>query len=1142
LAVTASVVAFQQPPRPDPLSAPSLFSWAWWRHPIETNAIRRLTFISSNIQDIALVPNTNTLWIVGSGGLLASSEDGGLTWEKHEIRAILPPSTGVTNNYEPLLQKDSTVTPTPTPARSLREREKKAGLEGKNDFRRIVFTAAEAEKKSPPNVGPRQSVISPTPRPRVEETPYPTPAERDSPAPIQQTDTPTTFNSTTPTATPTPSPATTLSPPASGMTNNTPLASAPDLTAISFYDKEHGAAVGRDGAIVLTTDGGETWNQQSALSNLDMDFLAVCFESPEVPIAVASNGAFARRGDHGIWNISVWAGASVSFGSAFVPNPTDAWGWGSGSALYRATNRAGWKATKAVLPVFIPVGTNGHIAWIGPAEEPVKMRMLDRRPVDAPALPDPRTNSILFPGNDHDAWAVGDEGIIFATSDAGKSWRPLALAPSPELKKQWQDAGTHRRFPAPWYYIVCALALGLCVPMLRRPPDVTQQSSVADMLASDRPIEPGEPDPLQFNAVALGLSRFLRNANTTPPLSIAITGEWGTGKSSLMNLLRGDLRARGFRPVWFNPWHHQKEEHLLAALLENIQAQAIPALFSFQGLCYRLPLLWFRARRFWRMSLFLAILLAISAGYFAVEPGQRMERAAKELRALTTTIAKSISDLGKKPIGRVGKKKSEPGENKMDTAETSNVPTEKEKDDSQSQKGRGASAAIALITTLIASIVGVVSALRSFGVDPTSLLATSAVRPRLRDLKAETSFRYKFARQFADVTRSLRAWNYRTMVILVDDLDRCRPESVVEMLEAVNFLVTCGECFIVIGMARERVERCVGLAFKDMAEEVFGRAGDKESNDEERKKRRAEFAKQYLEKLINIEVPVPEATPEQSRDLLGRDEALAGPRRSGWRSPRVRAIARTAGVTSTVLFLLLAAFVGGKMIFPKLAPGRNAAATQPPTEQPSTARPPSSSAENPQPAPAGPRATLDSATPGEAVSWIFWPLLAALVAAGVWSTLMLPANVVYDSVKFIEALRRWQPIISMRRNTPRSLKRFLNRVRYLAMRQRAVEPERSKWDALWAKLRGRSSPEGEVHSDGVIDEEILVGLCACKYLFPDESVANAIDLAKQELTPYPHNIVPADSELRDYLAGEFGRQAGESCCLFEKLHAGLHVY
>src|ERR1700724_1577599 len=82
-------------------------------------------------------------------------------------------------------------------------------------------------------------------------------------------------------------------------------------------------------------------------------------------------------------------------------------------------------------------------------------------------------------------------------------------------------------------------------------------------------LTPG-PEPVGAAIQAWGLSRFWRNEKTQPPLTLAVTGEWGTGKSSLMNLLRSDLKRYGFRPVWFNAWHQQKAEHLLAPLLEGV--------------------------------------------------------------------------------------------------------------------------------------------------------------------------------------------------------------------------------------------------------------------------------------------------------------------------------------------------------------------------------------------------------------------------------------------------------------------------------------------------------------------------------------------------------------------------------------------
>ncbi|HKP05148.1 MAG TPA: P-loop NTPase fold protein [Chthoniobacterales bacterium] len=1089
LAITASVVAFQQQPRPDPLSAPLPFTWAWWRHPIETNAIRRLTFISSNIQDITLVPDTKTLWIVGSRGLLASSKDGGLTWEKREINAIMPPSTGVTNN-EPLLQKDSTPSPSIAPG--------PIHPDSSGDLIRQ---------------GPAGN-LPPSPSPTV--TPGP-------------------------------------------QLDSTNVIVFPDLTAISFYDKEHGAAVGREGAIARTTDGGRTW--QFEPSRIYLDFLAVSFDSHRRLVALAKNGDFyksERSGDLTMMYKSAAPRPSVQ--SAFLFTTMEAWAWGSNSVLYRVNESSpkwgDWEAKKTVPPFFIPIEGLGHIAWIGPSTKPVKMRMLDRRPADAPTLPDERIKSILFTGNDHDAWAVGDEGIIYATNDAGKSWRPLALTPSLELKKQWQQAGNHSRFPAPWYYVACLVCLGLCVPVLRRSPEIKEQSSVADTLASDRPIEPGEPAPLQFNAVALGLSRFLRNANTTPPLSIAITGEWGTGKSSLMNLLRGDLRARGFRPVWFNPWHHQKEEHLLAALLENIQAQAIPALFSIQGFCYRASLIWFRARRYWRISLFLGVLLAGFAGYFAAEPS-RMERVARELRGFTTSIGDFIGDRLKKSEPSKSVKSSAGPDTNSPVAKAAEKPATfttaalqmlgdvlmPDASRTNPEDQSHGPAALVFVTSLIGAVVALVKSLRSFGVNPSSLLATSSHRPRLRDLKAETSFRYKFARQFADVTRALRAFHRRTMLILIDDLDRCHPDSVVEMLEAVNFLITCGDCFIVIGMARERVEQCVGLAFKDMAEEVFGQGtGTTDQQEEERKRRRAEYAQQYLEKLINIEVPVPEATSEQSRELLARDEE-AGVRQRA-RKLRYTEVRRAALLGMTALFLIGAAFFAGKILFPNR--GITAAITTSfssgegenvtPSQAPADVRtvPASTSA----------AATLDSAMPDITSSRVLWPLIALLLAAGVWSELLVPANVVYDSAEFTKALRLWQPIISRKRNTPRSLKRFLNRVRYLAMKQRGAEPVRTRWQAFLAKYFPRLATPEETPTvvDNHIDEGILVGLCACKYLYPDQDIKAARQSVKNVLMGELGDLSDAEESLLNYLKGEFAAPAQLGSAEFEKLHAGLHVY
>ena len=197
-------------------------------------------------------------------------------------------------------------------------------------------------------------------------------------------------------------------------------------------------------------------------------------------------------------------------------------------------------------------------------------------------------------------WAVGDGGTILSTRDGGQNWQQLE---------------NYRRDPAPWVYLAWLGAFGCLLAAARKLPADLEQApqSVADRLASDRPLELGDPDPLGYQRIAAGLSRFLRNEKTEPPLTVAITGEWGSGKSSLMNLVRADLERYEFRPVWFNAWHHQKEEHLFAALLEAVRGQAVPGWSSYAGLVFRWRLLRKRTRAhlFWTV-LFLTVLGVLS--------------------------------------------------------------------------------------------------------------------------------------------------------------------------------------------------------------------------------------------------------------------------------------------------------------------------------------------------------------------------------------------------------------------------------------------------------------------------------------------------------------------------------------------------
>ena len=221
---------------------------------------------------------------------------------------------------------------------------------------------------------------------------------------------------------------------------------------------------------------------------------------------------------------------------------------------------------------------------------------------------------------------------------------------------------------------------------------------------------------------------------------------------------------------------------------------------------------------------------------------------------------------------------------------------------------------LAFLATVLSMIAAFWRGLTAFGVSPSRMLASVSTNARMRDLKVQTGFRQKFAQEFRDVTDALGA---RSLMIFIDDIDRCSPQNVLTVLEAINFLVTSGGCFIVIGMARDMVERAVGLQFAAVAEEMADDGVDHPTR-EQRRERRLRFARQYLDKLINIEIPLPAPTDEQARRLLLERKSVEPER-----SQVITALDWSRGMASRFAPLLFAAasVLAGVWLGNYLAPG-----------------------------------------------------------------------------------------------------------------------------------------------------------------------------------------------------------------------------
>lgn len=117
---------------------------------------------------------------------------------------------------------------------------------------------------------------------------------------------------------------------------------------------------------------------------------------------------------------------------------------------------------------------------------------------------------------------------------------------------------------------------------------------------TDKPLSGRSEDIFDVEKYIKGLSSFILECDT--PMTVAVQGDWGSGKTSFMMLIREELEAKVL-PVWFNTWQFSQfnlgdrlplllVSRLTAALgLKGIQADSIKSsLRTLGGVLFRVGL------------------------------------------------------------------------------------------------------------------------------------------------------------------------------------------------------------------------------------------------------------------------------------------------------------------------------------------------------------------------------------------------------------------------------------------------------------------------------------------------------------------------------------------------------------------------
>ena len=326
---------------------------------------------------------------------------------------------------------------------------------------------------------------------------------------------------------------------------------------------------------------------------------------------------------------------------------------------------------------------------------------------------------------------------------------------------------------------------------------------------SDAPSGTTKQDHLGFGPYAEALAFLIDWKSSKPPLTVAINGPWGAGKTSLARLVQEQLKTHG---DWdddhiiceFSAWKHDDAPNLGAAFAAKVAQSASEERHWWRRLIQPLPSRMLTPEQRWRRQLY--VILAS----FAVTVGLVL---GPDTREIITAAAQ--------PTG------------------THWINAER--------AAHGFGLTLIIILAALAFIY------------PKIFSGTQAVARFINDPKSEA------ARGSIDsVTKQLGALitsatrGNRRFVVFVEDLDRCRPPRAVDVCEVVSQLLYHDDVVTVLVGDMDSIARSAAIKYRALE---LPTSGDADMAAYE------EYGRSYMEKLVQLQFDVPQPPAEQLKEL-----------------------------------------------------------------------------------------------------------------------------------------------------------------------------------------------------------------------------------------------------------------------------------
>ena len=366
------------------------------------------------------------------------------------------------------------------------------------------------------------------------------------------------------------------------------------------------------------------------------------------------------------------------------------------------------------------------------------------------------------------------------------------------------------------------------------PPPETASTESSEALEQKTTEQPDTPTPLPFAPGRIGnptshadlparqdllgrqtlvdaLAAMIASSEQGTPFTLALLGDWGVGKSSVMKLLQDKLneteRYKGrFDFAWFNAWEYEHTDNMAAGLAQEVVA----------GLVSHVQPWWRIVPRNW---LFLRFAYHRHGWEFA-----------KKVIALLAVVVLAL-------LPAIGLMLGDPNSDWFKWLDRYKLPA------------IGTSGAIAFVF-LITLGRNFVAGFKEILQHPLSAqLKTYLNMPTYKEHLGHIPVIKKDIKALCGLQLGGNKEKPRRLVVFVDDLDRCGPECISKTLDAVRLVMDLEHVVVVIGIDHHIALRAIGEQYKELADD---------------RRSKEDIARDYLGKIIQLPIRL---TPSEGQDL-----------------------------------------------------------------------------------------------------------------------------------------------------------------------------------------------------------------------------------------------------------------------------------